>query len=71
MTPQFLREEAARFRGMAETVEREGSKERLLKMAADYESRALSGDKLREPSPGEAIPVKLGKRTAKAPSEAI
>ncbi|HTC12139.1 MAG TPA: hypothetical protein VK726_25540 [Acetobacteraceae bacterium] len=71
VTPQFLREEAARFRGMAETVEREGSKERLLRMAADYESRAMSADKLTEPSPSEPIPVKSGKRTAKTPSEAI
>jgi hypothetical protein len=42
MTPQFLREEAARFRGMAETVEREASKVRLLKMATDYEARAAA-----------------------------
>ena len=37
MTPQFLREEAIRFRGMAVTVDREASKLRLLTMANDYE----------------------------------
>lgn len=36
MTPKFLREEAARFRGMAETVDRDASRLRLLAMAADY-----------------------------------
>ena len=37
LTPQFLREEAIRFRGMAVTVDREASKLRLLTMANDYE----------------------------------
>ena len=40
MTPQFLRHEAARFRGMAEDADREATKVRLLAMAADYEARA-------------------------------
>ncbi len=40
MTPQFLRAEAARFREMAESSEREASRQRLLGMAADYEARA-------------------------------
>jgi hypothetical protein len=71
MNSRFLREEAARFRGMADTIEREASKERFLRMAADFESRAMSADKLIEPSPSEPIPVKSGKRTAKAPSDAI
>jgi hypothetical protein len=50
MTPQFLREEAARFRGMADTAEREASKQRLLKMAADYESQAKAADELPKPN---------------------
>src|SRR3954451_24785264 len=40
MNHQFLRDEAARFRGMADDTNREASKHRLLAMAADYESRA-------------------------------
>jgi hypothetical protein len=40
MNHQFLRAEAARFRGMADDTDREASKDRLLAMAADYESRA-------------------------------
>ncbi len=44
MTPKFLREEAARFRGMAEDQTREASKLRLLAMAADYEARATAAD---------------------------
>jgi hypothetical protein len=56
---------------MADTIDREASKERLLRMAADYESQAMSGEELMAPSVNEPIPVKSGKRTAKAPSEAI
>lgn len=41
MTPQFLRAEAARFREQAEaSTSREASKQRLLKMAIDFETRA-------------------------------
>ena len=54
MTPQFLREEASRFRGMAETVEREASKLRLLKMADDYEQRARAADERNPPGPSDA-----------------
>ena len=54
MTPQFLRAEAARFREMAEAVtDREASKQRLLKMAVDYEARAQAAD---EAQPAEAAP---------------
>ena len=57
MTPKFLREEAARFRGMAEENTREASKLRLLGMAADYESRATKADGLVvPPSVEEAEP---------------
>jgi hypothetical protein len=50
VTPEFLREEASRFRGMAETVEREASRLRLLGMADDYESRAKEADALTRPA---------------------
>jgi len=50
MTPQFLRHEAARFRGMAEDADREATKVRLLAMAADYEARAGIDDELTEPN---------------------
>jgi len=46
MTPKFLREEAARFRGMAEEQTREASKLRLLGMADDYDARATAIDGL-------------------------
>ena len=81
MTPQFLREEAARFRGMAETVDREASKLRLLKMASDYEAKASAAgapeqaDETTEPTPLEATPlepaitetikIKLPRKTAR------
>jgi hypothetical protein len=48
MTPKFLREEAARFRGMADTVEREASRQRLLMMAIDYEAKAKAADEVPE-----------------------
>jgi hypothetical protein len=51
MTPQFLRSEAARFREMAEAVDREASRQRLLAMALDYETRALEADKNQPPAP--------------------
>src|ERR1700722_17132448 len=54
MTPQFLRHEAARFRGMAEDADREATKARLLAMAADYEARAGIDNELPEPNSGEA-----------------
>jgi hypothetical protein len=56
MTPQFLRHEAARFRGMADDTDREATKLRLLAMAADYEARAGVANELTDPDPdpGEA-----------------
>lgn len=51
MTPQFLRHEAARFRGMAEDADREATKERFLAMAADYEARAGVANELTDPDP--------------------
>jgi hypothetical protein len=51
MTPQFLRSEAARFREMAESVDREASRQRLLAMAVDYEERAAEADKNQPPAP--------------------
>jgi hypothetical protein len=55
MTPQFLRHEAARFRGMAEDADREATKVRLLAMAADYEARAGLDNGATEPNSDEAV----------------
>jgi hypothetical protein len=68
MHPNFLREEAARFRGMAETQEREASKQRLLKMAADYEAKADARG--RELAASKSAEETAGKGTAKEPDEA-
>jgi hypothetical protein len=78
MTPKFLREEADRFRGMAETTEREASKQRFLAMAADFEARADAADKsagqapnapARPPDaparpPDAPASIRLGRKTA-------
>ena len=53
MTPEFLRHEAARFRGMAEGADREATKLRLLAMAADYEARAGVANEMIDPDPTE------------------
>jgi hypothetical protein len=53
MTPQFLRHEAARFRGMAEDADREATRVRLLAMAADYEARAGIANEFTEPNSGD------------------
>ena len=71
MTPKFLRAEAARFRGMADTAEREASRLRLLKMAADYESQAKAAEGLPEPDVGEAAKLKPARKIAREPSEAV
>jgi hypothetical protein len=54
MTPQFLRAEAARFREMAESADREASRARLLGMATDYEARAAAAP---EPPPRPVEPA--------------
>ena len=56
MNARFLRDEAARFRGMAETTDREATRVRFLAMAADYEARAGVANELTDPDPdpGEA-----------------
>jgi hypothetical protein len=54
MDARFLRDEAARFRGMAEDADREATKLRLLAMAADYEARAGRVNELAEPGAPEA-----------------
>jgi hypothetical protein len=67
MHPNFLREEAARFRGMAETQDREASKQRLLKMAADYEAKADAGGS--ELAASKSTEASSGKGIAKEPDE--
>jgi hypothetical protein len=54
MNARFLRDEAARFRGMADDTDREATRLRLLAMAADYEARAAVAVELTEPDPGDA-----------------
>jgi D-alanyl-D-alanine carboxypeptidase len=54
MTPKFLRDEAARFRGMAGDTDRAATKERFLAMAADYDARAASAAEPTDPDPIEA-----------------
>jgi hypothetical protein len=54
MTPQFLRDEAARFRGMADDTDREATKERFLAIAADYDVRARLANESEEPNSGDA-----------------
>jgi hypothetical protein len=75
MTPQFLRQEAARFRGMADTVDREASKQRLLKMAIDYDAQANAAEEpaeqpaeveaAAEPMVAEAVKVKATRKLGK------
>jgi hypothetical protein len=55
MTPQFLRHEAARFRGMEDDTDREATRVRLLAMAADYDARAGVANELSDPDSGEAV----------------
>jgi hypothetical protein len=72
MHSRFLREEAARFRGMAETQDREASKVRLLKMAADYEAQADAKDgELAAEKSAEGIGAKVRKKIAKEPGEPL
>jgi hypothetical protein len=65
MNLKFLREEAARFRGMAETQDREASKQRYLAMAADYDSKADAADELTRESSAEVAIPKATKKIAK------
>jgi hypothetical protein len=74
MTPKFLREEAARFRGMAGTADLEASKVRWLALANDFDSRATSANELIapkldneliEPKLDEDVKVRAAKKSAK------
>ena len=65
MTPKFLREEAARFRGMAGTADLQASKVRLLGMAINFERRATAADELVTPKLDEDIKVRPTKKIAK------
>jgi len=69
MNARFLREEAARFRGMAEDADREATKLRLLAMAADYEARAKVAYESEEPNPGEAVETLTKPHSGEAISE--
>ena len=67
MTPQFLRAEAARFREMAEVADREASRQRLLRMATDYEERAKAADALQ---PSRSVEEPEAEAEAEAETEA-
>jgi hypothetical protein len=54
MSARFLRDEAARFRGMADEADREATRLRFLGMAADYEARAKVAHEAEAPNSGEA-----------------
>lgn len=71
MDPKFLRDEAARFRGMAESQEREASKQRFLAMAADYESQAEAADGLTKASSAEVASAKVIKKIDNENEEAV
>ena len=76
MTPRFLREEAARFRGMAETMDREASKLRLMTMADDYEAKAHAADGTidevpADVKPPEPIAAKPSRRMLREPKEPV
>jgi hypothetical protein len=71
MTPQFLRSEAARFRRMADTADREATKVRLLTMATDYDARAGIDAELIEPTLGGAIKLSTARKVAKELQEAV
>jgi len=69
MTPQFLRHEAARFRGMAEDADREAAKVRLLAMAVEDEARAAVYDEVIEPNSGDAVGEMIERQAHMAISE--
>lgn len=71
MTPQFLRDEAARFRGMAGDTDREATKERFLAMAADYDARAKVAHESEEPNSGEADKAMTEPYSGEANSELV
>jgi hypothetical protein len=69
MTPKFMRAEAARFRDMASTTDREASRLRLLAMADDYDARAQAGE---DPaSPSAAVPEPVASEPAAPDAAAI
>jgi len=53
MNSRFLRDEASRFRGMADTADREATRLRFLAMAVDYDARANVADEATEQSSSE------------------
>jgi hypothetical protein len=55
MDTKFLRDEAARFRGMANDTNREATRVRFLAMAADYEARSGITIELAEANTSEGI----------------
>jgi hypothetical protein len=71
MNARFLRDEAARFRGMAETTDRVATRERFLAIAIDYEARAEIANELREPNSGEDDKAMTAPCAGEAHTEAV
>jgi len=83
MNARFLRDEAARFRGMAEDADREATRTRLLAMAADYEARAgidnapdepgadETNGELVEPAQDEVAKITLKRKIATGLNESV
>jgi hypothetical protein len=69
MDPRFLRDEAARFRVMAEESDRPATRLRLLGMAADYEARAVIADGLVKPAPTESAVEPMPDADASEPAQ--
>jgi hypothetical protein len=71
MNARFLRDEAARFRGMAEDADREATRMRFLAMAANYEARAKVAHESGEPNSGEVDKAMTDPNSGEANSEAV
>ena len=84
MNARFLRDEAARLRGMADDSDRQATKERFLAIAADYEARAEVANERSDPDPGpgeaneavepildEAPKITLGRKTVTGLKETV
>jgi hypothetical protein len=69
MTPKFLRAEAARFRDMADTADRQASKRRYLTMATDFETRAKAADESTKRNTADQ--TKAGETIAREPREGV
>jgi hypothetical protein len=56
---------------MAETVDREASRQRFLAMASDFEARAATAEESTDPDPHAAVNLRPGKKLATESKEAV